>query len=67
MGYSETSKAYRIYIPGQRQIEVNRDVTFDGEVAFRRSKESHMEIDNEEQEAPRDAYFSTPDIHSSDD
>jgi hypothetical protein len=23
--YSESSKAYRIYIPGQRQIEVRRD------------------------------------------
>jgi hypothetical protein len=29
VGDSETSKAYRIYIPGQRQIEVTRDVTFE--------------------------------------
>ena len=29
VSYSETSKAYRIYVPGQRQIEVSRDVTFD--------------------------------------
>ena len=28
VGYSENSKAYRIYVPGQRQIEVSRDVTF---------------------------------------
>jgi hypothetical protein len=48
VGYNETSKAYKIYIPGQRQIEVSRDVTFDEEVAFRRSRESHMEIDSEE-------------------
>jgi hypothetical protein len=27
VGYNESSKAYRIYIPGQRQIEVSRDVT----------------------------------------
>jgi hypothetical protein len=40
VGYNETSKAYKIYIPGQRQIEVSRDVTFDEEVAFRRSRES---------------------------
>ena len=48
VGYSETSKAFHIYIPGQRQIEVIRDVTIDEEVAFRRSRESHLEIDNEE-------------------
>jgi hypothetical protein len=46
-GYSESSKAYQIYILGQRQIEVSRDVTFEEEVAFRRSKGSHMEIDSE--------------------
>jgi hypothetical protein len=28
VGYSETSKAYIIYVPGQRFIEVSRDVTF---------------------------------------
>jgi transposase InsO family protein len=26
VGYNESSKAYRIYIPGQRQIEISRDV-----------------------------------------
>jgi hypothetical protein len=36
VGYSESSKAYRIYILGQRQIEVSRDVTFEEEVAFMR-------------------------------
>ena len=66
-GYSETSKAYHIYIPIQRQIEISQDVTFDEEVAFKRSRESHMEIDGEELEAPRDADCSTLDIHSSDD
>jgi hypothetical protein len=50
VGYSESSKAYRIYIPGQRQIEVSRDVTFEEEVAFMRSRGSHMEIDSEKQE-----------------
>jgi hypothetical protein len=47
VGYNESSKAYRIYIPGQRQIEVSRDVIFEEEIAFRRSKESEMEIDSE--------------------
>lgn len=34
VGYSESEKAYIIYIRGQRYIEVNRDVTFDEKEAF---------------------------------
>ena len=52
VGYSETWKAYRIYIPGQRFIEVRRDVTFHEEVAFRRSREISIDAGLEEQEAP---------------
>jgi hypothetical protein len=37
VGYSESSKEYRIYILGQRQIEVSRYVIFEEEIAFRRS------------------------------
>ena len=51
VGYSETSKAYQIYIPGQRYIEVSRDVTFHKEVAFRRSREIPLDVGLEEQEA----------------
>jgi hypothetical protein len=47
VGYSESSKAYRSYIPGQRQIDVSRDVTFEEEVAFQKSREAQMEIDSE--------------------
>ena len=54
VGYSETSKAYRIYVPGQRQIEVSRDVTFDKDVAFFRSIKSHLDVEIEEHEAPKD-------------
>jgi hypothetical protein len=50
VGYSESSKAYRIYIPGQRQIEVSKDVTFEEEITFQRSRESQMEIDSEKNE-----------------
>ena len=32
--YSETAKAYRIYVPRQRYIEVSKNVTFDEKVAF---------------------------------
>jgi len=51
-GYSETSKGYRIYVPGHRQIDINRDVSFDEEVVFRRSHESPLGDDDEEKEAP---------------
>ncbi|XP_057836067.1 uncharacterized protein LOC131046356 [Cryptomeria japonica] len=54
VGYSESSKAYRIYILGQKQIEIRRDVSFEEDVALKRSKGSYMEIDNEEQETPQD-------------
>jgi hypothetical protein len=50
VGYSETSKAYKIYIPGQKFIEVSKDVTFHEETAFRQAKE--LPCDSEEQEAP---------------
>ena len=50
VGYSESSKAYRIYIPGSRQIEVSRDVTFEEEMAVRKGRGSDMEIDDEEME-----------------
>jgi hypothetical protein len=45
--YNESSKAYWIYIPSQRQIEVNIDVIFEEEITSQRSRESQMEIDSE--------------------
>jgi hypothetical protein len=39
MGYSDSSKAYRIYIPEQNKIEVSRDVTFNENMAFKKSIE----------------------------
>jgi hypothetical protein len=50
VGYSETSKAYRIYILAKKFIEVSRDVTFHEETTFRRARE--LPCDSEEQEAP---------------
>jgi hypothetical protein len=50
VGYSETSKAYRIYISGQKFIEVSRNVTFHEEAVFRRARE--LPCDSGEQEAP---------------
>ena len=34
VSYNETSKAYRIYVPGQREVEISHDVTFDEDVAL---------------------------------
>jgi hypothetical protein len=47
VGDNESSKAYRIYILGQRQIEISRDVVLEEDIAFQRSRESQMEIDSE--------------------
>ena len=51
VGYSESSKVYRIYVPGERHIGVSRDVTFHEEVAFKRSKYIRCDLDMEEHEA----------------
>jgi hypothetical protein len=32
------SKAFRIYIPGHHHIEISRDVTFDEEATFKKSR-----------------------------
>ena len=49
VGYSESSKDCRIYILGLRQIKVNRDVTFEEEMAIRKGRGSDMEIDDDEE------------------
>jgi hypothetical protein len=43
VGYSESSKAYRIYILEQHKIEVSRDVTFNEKMAFKKSIEETIE------------------------
>ena len=53
VGYSEQSKAYRIYIPGYRQIELSKDVTFDEDTTFRKSKKDKE--DEEEHETTKAA------------
>jgi len=39
VGYSENSKAYRIYVPGQRDVEVSHDVSFDEDTALGKAKD----------------------------
>ena len=46
VGYSESAKAYRIYIPNQRKMELRRDVTFQEDVAYRRSRCSDSDNDD---------------------
>ena len=54
MGYSESSKAYRIYFPGYKKIDISRDVTFDEDTAYNKSRKRPTEEPEEvEAEAPR--------------
>jgi hypothetical protein len=52
VGYSDSSKAYRIYIPEQHKIEVSRDIMFNERMAFRKSIEEIIE--EEEIEEPNE-------------
>ena len=49
VGYSESSKAYRIYFPGFKKIHINGDVTFDEDSSYIKSKKRPVE-DFEESE-----------------
>jgi hypothetical protein len=49
VGYSESSKAYRIYILEQHKIEVSRDVTFNEKMAFKKSIEETIEEEGYEE------------------
>ena len=40
VGYDETSKAFHIYLPALRKVVVRREVRFEEERAFRKSRES---------------------------
>jgi hypothetical protein len=54
VGYSETSKAYRIFIPVQQKKVVSRDVKFEENLASRKSRETSTVTKDEEQQAPKD-------------
>jgi hypothetical protein len=49
VGYCEVSKAFRIYIPGHRHIEISRDVTFDEEETLKKSRRCQLEEMYEEE------------------
>ena len=49
IGYSEVSKAFKIYIPGFHHMEISRDVTFDEEAALKKSRKcQHEEVHGED-------------------
>ena len=50
MGYYEVSKAFKIYIPSHRHIEISRDVTFDEEAALKKSRRYQLEEVYEEEQ-----------------
>jgi hypothetical protein len=53
VGYCEVSKAFRVYIPGYHHIEISRDVTFDEDVALKKSRRCQLEeVYEEESVAP---------------
>ena len=52
MGYAEILKAYRIYFPGYKNIYISRDVTFDEDTAYNKSRKRPTE-EPEEAKAPR--------------
>ena len=54
VGYSESSKDYKIYILGSRHIKVSIDVSFEEEVTFKKERGSDMDIDDEDIVAPNE-------------
>ena len=52
MGYSESLKDYIIYFPGYKNIDISRDVTFDEDTTYNKSRKRPAK-EPEETEAPR--------------
>ena len=52
VGYSESSKPSRIYFPGFKKIDISRDVTFDEDPSYNKSRKRPVE-EFEEIEVPR--------------
>ena len=52
VGSSESSKAYGIYFPRYKKIDINRDITFNEDSAYNKHRKRPAE-DLEESEAPK--------------
>jgi hypothetical protein len=48
VGYSESSKSYRIYVSGQQKVEINIDVNFDEKMGFKKYIKDSMDPNDEE-------------------
>ena len=55
VGYSESSKDYKIYFPRFKKIDISKDVTFDEDTTYNKSRKRLVE-DPEETEIPRIPY-----------
>ena len=54
VGYNEISKAYRIYVSGQREVELSHDVTFDEDSALRKIRDFRIpKKDNDDADAKK--------------
>ena len=51
VGYSETSKAYRIYVLGQREVEICHDVTFNEDDALGKVRDLPISKEDKEEDA----------------
>jgi hypothetical protein len=58
IGYSETSKAYPIYVPSLKKIVIRRDVRFKEEKAFRKSYDVPTAAGDQELVAPKEEHES---------
>ena len=48
VGYSETSKAYRIYVPDQREVEICHDVSYDEDATLKKVRNLPSSKDDKE-------------------
>ena len=61
MAYCEVSKAFIIYIPGHRHIEISRNVTFDEDAMLKKSRRCQLEeVYEEEPIIPKTAKSEVP-------
>ena len=50
VGYSENLKAYRIYVPGQREVEICLAVTFDKDASLKKVRNIPISKEDKEEE-----------------